>query len=431
MTEPATEVPTTPVEQTPFRRVHPLTPLLRGGIFVLAWVGWVLSQVRDTGLRPREVVVSGVVVLVAGVAVGGGSWWFTRYRIDAQEIRVESGLFVRRSRRVRIDRLQAVEVQQPVLARALGMAELRLDTAGAEGSTVKLAFLPLAEAVRLRAELLNRAEVADESGFGVQPVPDVRLFQVDTVRLAVSLCLRTGFVVSVASAALLMAFSVSTGEPFGLALLLAALSGVVSFWVRQLLVWGRFEIDTTVQGLRVRSGLLSLRSQTVPLGRVQGVVVIEPLLWRPLGWARLDVTVAGVGSSDDDDQQVQSALIPVADRGEVDRLVERLLGFAPAAVHLVGPPQRARWLSPVGRRLLAVGIQHSAVITRRGVLTTRTDVVPRVKIQSVGLLQGPLQRRLRLATTRINLPSGPVDALAVHRDEGEAWSLMQTLTVPA
>jgi putative membrane protein len=418
-----------PTQRTRFRRVHPLTPLLRGGIFVLAWIGWIINQASDSELHLREILGSGVVVLVAGVAVGAVSWWFTRYRIDADEILVESGLLVRRSRRVRIERLQAVEVQQPLLARVLAMAELRLDTAGAEGSAVRLAFLPLAEALRLRAELLDRAEVGERGG-EPQPEPDVTLFRVDALRLAVSLCLRTGFLVSVASAALLVAFSLGTGEPLQLALLFAALSGVVSFWLRQLLVWGRFEIDETVQGLRVRSGLLSLRSQTVPLGRVQGVVVVEPLLWRLLGWARLDVTVAGVGGSDDDlQQQLESALMPVAHRGEVDRLVHRLLGVGPAAVPLVAAPPRAWWLSPVGQRLLGVGVHRDVVITRRGVLTTRTDVVPRRKIQSVRVLQGPLQRRLGLATTKINLPSGPVDALAPHRDQAEAWWLLQNLTV--
>jgi putative membrane protein len=158
------------------------------------------------------------------------------------------------------------------------MAELKLETAGAEGSAVKLAFLPLAEASRLRAELLERAEGGSSGGHRSHGQADVPLFRVDTVRLAVSLCLRTGFVLAVGSAAAFLTFSLLTGRSFGWALLLAALSGVVSFWVRQLLMWGRFEIDATVQGLRVRSGLLSLRSQTVPVGRVQGVVVIEPLL---------------------------------------------------------------------------------------------------------------------------------------------------------
>jgi len=419
----------TPIEQTPFRRVHPLTPLLRGGIFVLAWVGWVVNQVRNGEFGPLQLALSGVVVLVAGVLFGAASWWFTRYRINAEEIRVESGLIVRRSRRVRIERLQAVEVQQPLLARLFGMAELRLDTAGAEGSAVTLAFLPLAEATRLRADLLTERVV--DGGPGAPVAVVVPLFRAQPVRVAVSLCLRTGFVVMVFAAAAGLALSVFTGADFGWALLLGALFGVASFWVRQLLVWGRFEIDGTDQGLRVRSGLLSLRSQTVPMGRVQGVVIVEPLLWRLFGWARLDVTVAGVGSSDEETQQIESALVPVADRAEVDDLVRRLIGVHPGDIPLASPPTRAAWLDPLGRIVLGVGVHRNAVVTRRGLLTTRTDVVPRVKIQSVRLVQGPLQRRLRLATARVNLPSGPVDAVAVHRDEAEAWQLVRSLAAPA
>jgi putative membrane protein len=251
------------------------------------------------------------------------------------------------------------------------------------------------------------------------------------VRVAVSLCLRTAFIAAVAAAAGGLGLSLVTGARFGWALLLATLFGVGSFWVRQLLVWGRFEIDGTDHGLRVRSGLLSLRSQTVPIGRVQGVVIVEPLLWRLLGWARLDVTVAGVGGSDEESQELESALIPVADRAEVDALVLRVLGVHPGEVPLLRPPERAVWLDPVGRRRLGVGVVPSAVVTRRGVLTTRTDVVPRVKIQSVILVQGPLQRRLGLATARVHLPSGPVDALAVHRDQDDAWRLVQTLAATA
>jgi putative membrane protein len=421
-----------PIEEVPFRRVHPITPVLRGGIFVVAWVGWVANQVRNGDLQPLMAAISGVLVLLAGVAVGAGSWWFTRYRINAEEIRVESGMLVRRSRRVRIERLQAVEVQQPALARLVGMAELKLETAGAEGS-VTLAFLPLSEATRLRQEILHRADAVPAGGTGQEPVPeapDVPLFRADLWRVAASLCLRTGFVVTVGAAAGGLALSLWAGTPFGWALLLGSLFGVGSFWVRQVLVWGRFEIDGTAQGIRVRSGLLSLRTQTVPLGRVQGVVLVEPLLWRPFGWARLDVTVAGVGSSGEEAQQLESALVPVASRAEVDELVARLLGVDPRTVELHRPPSRAGWLDPVGRTLLGVGVHEAAVVTRRGVLTTRTDVVPRAKIQSVRLVQGLLQRRLRLATAQVHLPAGPVDAVAVHRDQDEAWQLVQTLARP-
>jgi putative membrane protein len=72
---------------------------------------------------------------------------------------------------------------------------------------------------------------------------------------------------------------------------------------------------------------------------------------------------------------------------------------------------------------LRVGLNSALVVTTRGLVTMRTDVVPRVKIQSLCLTQGPLQRAMRLASLRFDLPSGPVSALAVHRDQDHAWRL--------
>ena len=66
-------------------------------------------------------------------------------------------MLFRRSRRVRLDRLQAVDVVRPLVARALGLAELRLEVAGGSSSEAPLAYLSEAAAQQLRAELLARA----------------------------------------------------------------------------------------------------------------------------------------------------------------------------------------------------------------------------------------------------------------------------------
>ncbi len=50
-------------------------------------------------------------------------------------------MLFRRSRRVRLDRLQAVDVVRPLVARALGLAELRLEVAGGSSSEAPLAYL--------------------------------------------------------------------------------------------------------------------------------------------------------------------------------------------------------------------------------------------------------------------------------------------------
>ena len=105
------------------------------------------------------VIVAGVLVL--GFGAGVASWAFTRFRIDGGEVHIDSGVFIRRSRQVRIDRLQAIDVVQPLLARAFGLAELKLDMAGGAEGRVRLGYLRLEEAQALRASLLAMAAGLD------------------------------------------------------------------------------------------------------------------------------------------------------------------------------------------------------------------------------------------------------------------------------
>ena len=85
------------------------------------------------------------VVVVPVVGWGIVSWWAMRFRLGTETLRIESGVLIRQSRRIRLDRVQAVEVQQPLVARLLGMAELTIETAGS-GTEGKLAYLRLEHA---------------------------------------------------------------------------------------------------------------------------------------------------------------------------------------------------------------------------------------------------------------------------------------------
>ena len=153
--------------------------------------------------------------------------------------------------------------------------------------------------------------------------------------------------------------------------------------------------------------------------------MIEPLLWRPRRWVRLDVDVAGyVGSREDGAGGSVSTLLPVAHRPTAAGLIERVLpGLRLGAVPLTRASRRARWLRPVGWRFLAAGADDFAVATTEGWLVRRTDVVPHVKTQSVRIRQGPLQRMLGLADVHVDSPPGPVRAVARHREAGDARAL--------
>ena len=77
-----------------------------------------------------------VVLGILGVGLVGGvwawlSWRMTRYAYDRDAVYVHSGILFRQQRKVRLDRLQAVDIVKPLLARFFGLAELKLSVAGA------------------------------------------------------------------------------------------------------------------------------------------------------------------------------------------------------------------------------------------------------------------------------------------------------------
>ena len=250
--------------------------------------------------------------------------------------------------------------------------------------------------------------------------------------LLVSQLVRTGPLAVIAGTAITVAVTVLLGEPLGLALLVPmgiALTGAVgNGFVAQY----DFMLSRTARGLAVRAGLLALRSQSIPVDRVQGVVVVEPLVWRWLGWCEVQVTVAGVRNRGDDEARYTSTLVPVIDRDAGARLAVDALGTAdPGATPWHQPPRRARWLDPFGWPVLRLGTDAGQVVTRRGVLVRRTDVVPRHKVQSCAVTQGPLQRHLGLATLHVHLPAGPVAAAGPHREASEAGELALLLPTEA
>lgn len=410
------------------RRLHPLTPLARGWrVLAVGYAILAQGQLRSGDLP----TLAGVTVLALVVGVGWGflSWRCTWYAVEDEVLRIESGILVRRSRRVPLARLQAVDVVRPVLARLLGLAELRLEVAGGAAPEAPLAYLAEPVAQRLRAELLARAAGV---GAGAPEAPEQVLVQVPPGVLAAGLALRyaPGLV-------LLAVLAVGALLAGGAPALLAAGAGLVPFALgtagAAAAAFARdfgFTVAESPDGLRLRHGLLETRAQTVPPGRVQGVELVAPWLWRRPGWVRVEVTVAGYAGGRGEDRV--GTLLPLAPRPVALAVVARVLpGVRVDDVPLAPVPSRARWRAPVAAGVLAAGTDAAALVTRRGRLVRRLSVVPQARVQSVRLVQGPWQRRLRLASVAADLSPGPVRAVAAHRDAGEARLLVETLAALA
>jgi putative membrane protein len=401
-----------------FRRLHPFTPVLRGWkIFAAAFAIGLQQAYRDISFGWLLTAVAASIPV--GVVYGWASWRTTTYRVGDEDLRLETGVFRKRSRRVRLDRLQAVDVVRPFIARVLGLAELRLEVAGGSSSEAPLAYLSEQDALRLRAELLARAAGLHHE---TPEAPEVVLLQVPLARLVEATVRSVAVIGGVISLAVVVAVAIVVGEwsvltflvPFGLT--------VVPVTVRQILAHFGFTVAESPDGLRLRHGLIETRSQTVPPGRVQAVRIVEPWLWRSQDWVRIDVDVAGyVGEN----QNRAATLCPVAPRAEALRVLARVLpGVDISAVPLTGVPEQARWLDPVAWRQLGVGADERVLVTRTGRFTRVTDVVLHEKVQSVRLTQGPVQRRLGLASVHLDTTPGPVNATAAHRPAGAARALV-------
>ncbi len=79
--------------------------------------------------------------------------------------------------------------------------------------------------------------------------------------------------------------------------------------------------------------------------------------------------------------------------------------------------------APIGWRYRWIGVDDVAVVSRRGWITRRTSIVPHRKNQSVAVEQGPLQRRLDVASVAVHSPDGPVDVGGPHLDRAQAFAV--------
>lgn len=163
-----------------WHRVHPLTPILESlgvlvGIFIAAAYGlqnFVQRAVEDLAkgdgvdlgfagwLREHPLVILGgvggiVLILLITALFSWLAWRVMGYRIDAEAIYYRRGLLSKKQRKARLDRVQSIDLQQKLLPRLLGMAELVFDVAGGADSNISLKYLSKKRADGLRDDLLS------------------------------------------------------------------------------------------------------------------------------------------------------------------------------------------------------------------------------------------------------------------------------------
>ncbi|MUN35620.1 PH domain-containing protein [Actinomadura sp. NEAU-AAG5] len=391
--------------------------------FVLLGFPLLLTQ-TDEGVTIEltpEVIARFLVVTLPMmlIAVGSGLWaWLgLRFRVDGDDLVVETGLLRKRKRRIPLSRVQAIDLVRPLVTRVFALAEVRVELAGGEQSEIALRYLGRGSAQQLRAELLARA--AGLPGHTPE-APERHLWRVPFGALFGSLLIRLPVIGTIVLFLASLVFLVAYAEGGMLAVTVPALLGLIRAVIAPLVMYANFTVAMSPDGIRLRYGLLETRMQTLPPGRVQAVSIVEPALWRALGWARIEVTVAGYAG---ERQALSSTLLPVAPRQVAMYLVSQVFpGTNIDALPLVPASSKAVTIDRAG----GAGTDDVVFVARHGWPCRRTDVIAHARAQSVRLTANLFQRLKGLATVHVDAPPGPVQVATSARDLGEARAIVDS-----
>ena len=456
----------------------------------------------------------GLIAFIAlWVGLGLLSWWRRAYAVDADGVYLRSGILSRKLRTARLPRIQSVDVVHPLLGRIFGLGQLTVEVAGGRDSRVVIGFLTTRELQTLRDRILDLAagqidlpgpavaggavgasavgrdtggiddaasavrpeDLAPEGAAGSQTAPEQRavpvqashfqeypLYSVDGATLLGSLLRSSSVYVlgltvigTLAVGILIIVDSMTGGEA------LTIISSYITIVIgTATIVWSQFnsawnfQAAATPSGIRMRYGLTSETSRTLPPGRVHGVGITQPILWRGKDWWKVDVTVAGREdrSQDGQNRQFGNLLLPVGSRDtalralwlvvpdlgvpDPDRLLaQALIGRDDDGV---GDPQapagsaergfvrlsrRGRLFRPLTWRRAAIALTDTCVIIRHGRWRRRVAVFPYERIQSLRVRQGPLARRRNLAALRLDMVAQEVSASITNLDAADAKAL--------
>ncbi len=373
-------------------RLHPLGLFVSfvAGIpqlFVPIAAGFVgTSKAGATHFLPYIILVA----LLVSLFFRALGWMRFRYHPGIDELRIESGVFERKVRSIPYERIQDVSIEQKLLPRLLGLAEVKFETGGGKGDEAKLSYVSTDAATQLRELVRSRKTGAEAVALPAHAgrIESPPLYAMDMRRLLTLGLFSFSLVI----------FAVLFGVAQQLDFLLpfdfwdlsgwigiakdqggisldgiswaariiggvAALAGlffigIASGIIRTFLKDYGFRLDRTDKGFRRRRGLLNLTDVVIPVHRVQAATIETGPIRKRWGWHALkfvslaDDASAGKGEKD-------HIVAPLATMGEIEAIAHV------AGIGLTGPaPNFAR--SPVSvlidRVLFVTGVATIAAI---------------------------------------------------------------------
>jgi putative membrane protein len=431
--------------------------------------GFVLVAIVRAG-TPGTAAALALVGIGVSVLIGYVQWRATTYWLDDVALHYRSGVFTPDERVVPRARVQAVDTATGPLQRVFGVLELRVQVPGAsDEDEVVLSAVTPAESERLRIELGQAAPAAPDDRV-VLGLRGLLLAALTGPQISAAVSAVAGVfalaenVLDVQDGEGLLA-SLDTPGAVAIAVAVVLLGGYVLSFLAAIVAFAGFEAERDAQVLRIRRGLFARRALSIPLQRVDGVVIVEGLLRSPLGLAALRLEIVAHGT----ERAAGRTLMPLVLRADAEAVIARLIpALAVGPGDLQHPPRRALrrfvltpalagvagglaaalvlapgwWpaaLAPAALgaliglrayRAAAVRLDGDVVVVREARLARRTLLARRHRLQEHAVARTLLQARADLADLSVTIGSGG-GGRARHLEAATAEAAFAALRRPA
>ncbi|MCB1042881.1 MAG: PH domain-containing protein [Acidobacteria bacterium] len=427
-----------------------------------------------------------------------------RYALTQGHLVIKEGILSRKERSIPATRIHNINTTQSLIARAFGVVRVDLETAGGGQAEASLPAISIGAAEHLEAYIVaNKGHVVTQpDGSETAQVPPIYQISFKDIVVLGATTNRMGVIFAglyallefweddmvratqnwISTAAQITTqFSERSHLEVVFAvvvsfLVILTLSCAISIGLALIQFYG-FQVTMPGSDIKIRTGLFTVRSLTIPAGRIQALRFVTSAIRRPFNLLQVTVCTAGhmgVQEKQQQNQQQTDLLIPLAHQPEVNQYVQAIWPQAQWAslnwrkVDAYTRTRQFRWLWFGSSLIFAIAfrLQQMNLITalvlwviagilswtiahltykqtafavdarfvyiKTGFLGLRSWVIPLNRIQMLAVMQSPFQRRRELASLVLDVAGASRQGTPVipNIEVAKAWHLFNVFSGP-
>lgn len=456
-----------PKKMFEFNRQHPIAAvskaisLIRGNIITI--IVFLFVGARSESFPFLMWIGGGFALLVV---LGALDWWRFLFKAEDGELHIKRGIFVRKNLYLTKDRVQVIDISSGVIQRLFGLVKVDIQTAGSTSREAMIEAVPLATAKEIKRILSKNGESQPESEEEVTTEEEKKVYGLPgkDLLIAASTSGRFGIALSILGTLFSQIepliresdlfeylFGLLPSQTDGIMIAAIIVLFIVVAWLisffSTLFMYGDFSVEIREDEMVISRGIFEKKRITVPYKRIQALYVTEGIIRQPLGYCSVYIDSAGYG---DEKGSGSIVLFPLLRKSKVTKLLDNIVPHYNVETPALKPPKRAIrryifrsaflltaltgigywafdlmnwvWLLPVAsiwwgwQKYMdaAIGWDSENVIISNRIISKKTAIVKRDRIQDLSVSASWIQRFRSLCSAEVHVASG---------DHGSSFSI--------